>query len=145
MPLKRLATRSRSGLGMGWLSPHLGLLQHSTVHQLISIIQAAQKGNTHPVQPETVVGSPADSAKSLVPTAHSRFHCSPEVRAGVLLAAEQLGRHWDRWNTLRLRPLRRFKQRLARYGEWRNQPPWEAAPRQAVLSSSCPARTACAT
>lgn len=82
VPPKRLARRSRSGLGMGWFSPPLGLLQHcaARLHH-----PGSSAGNTHPVQPGAALGSPADSARGPVPAAQGRCCCwsSPEVGPGL--------------------------------------------------------------
>lgn len=110
MPPKRLATRSRSGLGTGWFSPHLGLLQPSAVQQLLSIIQAAQKGTTHPVQ----LGSPAVSARSPVP-AVTTVTGLPEVQAGLYLQQSSREGTWRGWSILQAAPCqtRRVAQRAA--------------------------------
>lgn len=54
---------------MGLFSLYLGLLQHTGVCQLTCFItQAAQKGNTDPVQPKTTLQSPANRTRRLTST-----------------------------------------------------------------------------
>lgn len=68
---------------------------------------------------------------------------SPKVGDDSFLAAERLGGQRD--GTPRAAAPASFKQHLASHGGEGNEPAREAARRQAVLSSSCPNTTACAT